>query len=485
MKKSLFKRVFRLTVGLTFVSFIILGITLSIFFGRFWVQEKYALLDSNAASLSAQISLVYNDNEFAGESTERRYAYTRALSHVTAASVSGRVVVVTDEGEVYACSSDENWDCTGRSVSIKTVEDTFFDEYRKTGDLDGLLGETCFISGVPILSGETAVGAVYICSPVAHINQYIVRLICIFCICSSIIIIIICLGVYAMTNSMVRPLRAMSDAAKCMANGDFSRRIKVDREDEIGELAEAFNNMTSSIEGAERSRRGFAANVSHELRTPMTIISGFIDGILDGTIPKEDEEKYLRIISDEVRRLSRLVGTMLNLSKLEEGSFKPNIKSFDLTETVVQVVIAFENRIVEKQLEIRGLDSLTRLQLRADPDLMYQAVFNLVENAIKFTNTNGYIEFGYDYNGRGVGIKFRNSGEGIPAESLPHIFERFYKTDKSRSSDKNGAGLGLNLVKTIVSLHGGTITVRSVEGEYSEFEIYLNCIESVGEEKDE
>lgn len=473
MKKGLFQRVLRYAVVLVLLSFILLGLALSVFSGRFWLQEKYALLENNAASLAQQVTLSQDMN------SAIRPSYLRGMAKITADSVDGIVLMVSPDGTAYYCDHEGKTGETTMSAELLTA--VYDGRYQTVGTLDGLLQERCYIAGKPVVLSDRILGAVFVASSADGMSDYILKIVCIFCICYSVVIILLCFGIYMLTSSMVRPLRAMSQAAKCMADGDFSRRIQTNRQDEIGELAQAFNNMSRTIESAERSRRGFTSNVAHELRTPMTIIGGFVDGMLDGTIPPEQQKQYLQTISDEIRRLSRLVGTMLNLSKLEEGSIAPNLRPLNLTELIIKPVIAFEGQIEEKQLEIQGLDALERVQINADPDLMHQAIFNLVENAIKFTQPGGYIRFSYQFTPGHVSVIIRNSGDGIPNASLPHIFDRFYKTDQSRSTDKSGVGLGLNLVKTIVSLHAGSITVRSVEGEYCEFEIILNHTESNGE----
>lgn len=265
----------------------------------------------------------------------------------------------------------------------------------------------------------------------------------------------------------------MSQAAAALANGDFSRRIPVTSNDELGELATAFNQMTNSLSRLEGVRRSFIANVSHELKTPMTTISGFIDGIIDGTIPPEKQPYYLNIISQETKRLSRVVQSMLSLAQLESGKATLNLHRFDMSSLVCAVVVAREQSINEKNIEIRGLDDLQTTFVRADRDLIYQVVYNLVDNAVKFTNDGGYIEFCVHTVKGGVQVKVKNSGQGISPEALPLVFERFYKEDRSRSQRKNSTGLGLYLAKTIINIHGGSISVNSLEQKYVEFEFTL------------
>lgn len=279
--------------------------------------------------------------------------------------------------------------------------------------------------------------------------------------------------VWLYSYNFVRPLRQMAVAAKNFGEGNFAMRVPVTSSDEIGQLAVAFNNMASSLASVESVRRNFIANVSHELKTPMTTIAGFIDGILDGTIPKEKERQYLGIVSGEVKRLSRLVKTMLDLSRIDSGELHIRPARFDLTATVFNALITFEKPIEDKQIDIRGLADAESIYMDGDPDMIHQVVYNLIENAVKFTNEGGYIELKTEDQPDRTSFTIRNSGAGIPADEISMIFDRFYKTDKSRSKDKTGMGLGLYIVRTIIRLHGGEITVSSVENEYCQFSFWI------------
>ena len=209
-------------------------------------------------------------------------------------------------------------------------------------------------------------------------------------------------------------------------------------------------------------------NISHELKTPMTSIGGFIDGILDGTIPPEKQSHYLGIVSQEIKRLSRMVVSMLNIAKIEAGEMRLNLQAVDLHEIVCRTVLGFENKIEEKHIAINGLDS-DKVFIEADPDMIYQVVYNLIENAVKFTPDGGEISIAYKNDGKYVSTSIKNTGEGISKEEISHLFERFYKTDRSRGMDTKGVGLGLHIVKSLINIHDGTIVVKSVQGEYSEF----------------
>ncbi len=238
--------------------------------------------------------------------------------------------------------------------------------------------------------------------------------------------------------------------------------------------ADVRDSMNETASVSETTRRNFIANVSHELKTPMTTIAGFIDGILDGTIPQNKQKQYLRIVSTEVKRLSRLVASMLSLSRIDNGELRISKQSFNLADVVISTLLTFEQKIEERHIDIQGLDTCMKpVKVEGDPDLIYQVVYNLFENAVKFVDTGGYIKVTLTEFSDRTELEIKNSGHGIEPDELVHIFERFYKTDKSRSQDKNGMGLGLYIVKTIMHLHGGDITASSVVDEYCSFTLWL------------
>jgi signal transduction histidine kinase len=232
--------------------------------------------------------------------------------------------------------------------------------------------------------------------------------------------------------------------------------------------------MATALSVLESSRRSFVANVSHELKTPMTTIGGFIDGMLDGTIPPEKHDEYLSIVSGEVKRLSRLVTSMLNLSKIEAGELEIKPTNFDVVQKIVNCMLTLEQEIEKKNITINGFESLNATNVYADRDMLYQVVYNLVDNAVKFTNENGTITVfaGEDKSGKAF-VSIENTGEGISSEETGRIFERFYKVDKSRSYDVKSAGLGLYLCKTIIEMHGGTIFAESEKDKFTRFTFTL------------
>ncbi|MBQ6569275.1 MAG: HAMP domain-containing protein [Clostridia bacterium] len=495
ISRSILAKYLIVTTAIILISLIVLGSSMTFFVSDRWKEEKQSMLASNAsviANLVSQLSTVSHSAESTDETTEYLWSYNQSLPfyfYYTANNIGADIFMVDSNGALQICS-ENGGDADSREKTCRHSEHVFpasligavmnsTTDYRTTGTMDGIYDEANYIVGVPIVAHDAesdtdvTVAVIFAATPADMVSNFrtdITKLITI-----TLLVVLACAvgALYIMTRRLVNPLRQMAAAARAFGNGDFSVRVPVSSDDETGQLAIAFNNMAASLSASENMSRSFVANVSHELKTPMTTIAGFIDGILDGTIPASQQEKYLSIVSAETRRLSRIVRSMLVLSKMDSGEMVLNPVKFDLTNTIVTSLLSFEQQIEAKNLEIRGMDELDSVYVNGDPDLIHQVVYNLLENAVKFTNEGGYIEIGIDYRDRTHFVKIRNSGQGISQDDIMHIFERFYKSDKSRSQDKTGVGLGLYIVRSIVALHGGQISVSSKEGQYSEFEFSL------------
>ena len=277
-------------------------------------------------------------------------------------------------------------------------------------------------------------------------------------------------AVYFITERLIQPLRNMTSASKKFAMGDFSSRVAVYGEDEVAELGNAFNNMAESLEKLEKMRSSFLASVSHDLRTPMTTISGFIEGITSGAIPPEKHEYYLGIISKEVHRLSRLVSQLLDVSRIESGDRKFNFTDFDVAEMARIILISFEQKINDKKLDVEFDSEEDIMCANADKDAIYQVLYNLCDNAIKFAKETGKLRIKIRRSAnKKLEISVFDEGEFISKEDLNMVFDRFYKIDKSRGLDKTGVGLGLYISKTIIDAHGENIFAVSKEEIGTEF----------------
>ncbi len=471
------------SVIIVFLSFLLLGIILTLTISSYWYREKHTALETRAENISDYISMNLKtmpvDPNGRGDFVWANNNYTQYLNRflsIYADDVDSDIIIIDNSCMVVMSISDNEKLAKGTYVRTESVQRALDqNKYFEKGTLGGIYKEDRYISTKAIHGSNNSdiIGVVIISANTKDIDNFMSMVMQIFFLAAIATLSMSILAIGVFSYNMVKPLRQMSTAAKQFGKGDFSVRVSATGNDEIKELATAFNNMAESLSASETTRKSFVANVSHELKTPMTTIAGFIDGILDGTIPPEKQNHYLHIVSDEIKRLSRLVRSMLNLSRIDSGELKLNYQTFDLLDVLVNVIITFEQEIDRKGIDIKGLDMITPKSVYGDKDLLHQVVYNLVENAVKFTNDGGYIEFNIIESLERFDFMIKNSGMGIGASEIEHVFERFYKTDKSRSKDKKGLGLGLYLVRSIIRLHGGDISAKSNVGEYTEFDFYI------------
>ena len=466
-RSSLFRKYFVTFLSCAVLIIMVLGVVLMLFATQYFRNEKYDLLGRNARLAASVTTVNYASNNF-----EVINSPMITVAYTVLASAIDAEIVLTDKNGKIMVSSNDTAHYLNMNVPPEAVEKSFEGGFSTTTTLGGLFEEPHYVVGVPVDTPDYTFGVIFAASSARSLQQFLSELTKMFLISAAVVLFISSVVIYMVTMRLVRPLRDMLSAIQSFTQGDFSKRVAVVGYDEIGQLAMAFNNMAASLATTEQARRSFVANVSHELKTPMTTISGFVDGILDGTVPEEKKDQYLHVVSNEVKRLSRLVRSMLDTSRIEAGEMRVVPVIFDSSETIRQTVFSFERIVEEKELEVRGLE-VDKIMVRADVDLMHQVVYNLVENAVKFVNENGCLEFSYRSDSQFTYVAIRNSGEGIDRGEGPQLFERFYKSDKSRSLNKNGVGLGLHIVRSIVNYHKGEVVVRSEEGEYTEFEFSI------------
>ena len=355
------------------------------------------------------------------------------------------------------------------------------DRYAGTTDL-GIYEKPRFVVAVPARTSETGivVGPVLAIAEPNAMTEMWGAFMGIFGMTAITVLLIAFVATATTTMQQTKPIRDMAAAARRFAEGNFDARVhNTNREDEIGELIDAFNAMADSLQKTEQQRREFIANISHELKTPMTTIAGYADGILDGVISPEEERQYLSIISAESRRLSRLVRRMLDVSQLQSRDLIKQKVPFDLSESMRRALVSMEKKITSRGLDVEVQIPEDPVIVLGDNDLLTQVVYNLLENAAKFADQGSALFLGLDQQGEKAVVTVRNTGETIPAEELPLLFERFHKSDKSRSEDKDGVGLGLYIVRTILEQHREKITAASTDG----LTTFSFTVQLAGEEK--
>lgn len=463
--RNLFVKNYMAFAMLILVSFTFAGGVFMAQVSRYSVQEKQEQLETtvNYVETIVEKSTVMMDTL----SAQFLETYLDQQS-----SASGCTILLTDSTGAVKISSapkDDGIEAdqiqgTVSSALVNTINQS--GSYFGLGNISGLFSENYFIAGKSC-TDETgqAVALVIAAIPSTSTTGLMNTIMRSYLFIIAITLVLTLIISWFLSDMMTRPLKGLVSAAKKFGHGEFDVRVSENNNcDEIDELAVSFNNMATSLQQQEELSRGFVANVSHELKTPMTSIRGFVDGMLDGTIPQEKHPQYLRIISEEVERLSRLVMRMLDAAKIQAGELIITPAPFDLTEMAARVIISFENQINNKHLEM-DVELKDGLIVNGDSDHIYRVIYNLVDNAVKFVNDGGTLTIRAEKEGTMSLFSIRNTGSEIPPEDLPHVFDRFYKVDRSRSRDRTGAGLGLYIVKSIVNLHGGDISVRSSGGQ--------------------
>lgn len=382
------------------------------------------------------------------------------------------VLLANTDGDIIASRVDGGDVISGTAQIPKTIMDEVNNgvELYRRDTLEGIFEDPHLIYASPVFMRDNYVcGTVFVCSSSAAMDSFIEVLVKTVTISSLWVMLAALIAIYFISERIIFPLKEMRRAAKSFAAGQFDVRVPVSGKDEVAELAQAFNNMAQSLESLDEMRNNFMSSVSHDMRTPMTTISGFIDCILSGAIPPEKHEYYLHVIKDEVQRLSRLVATLLDISRIQAGDRKFVMAPFDVCEMGRQVLISFEQKIEQKKLEVEFDADADNMLVVGDHDAIYQILYNIVDNAVKFARERGILKLSIKQLDKKVQVRVYNEGDGIPYEDQPYIFERFYKSDKSRGKDKSGVGLGMFIAKTIIQAHNEEISLNSEPGKYCEF----------------
>jgi signal transduction histidine kinase len=459
--KGLYWRTLFVTVGMVLLTLTLLGASFFSLSYNYARQQRTGDLEGKARVVASFSAGYLEKNAF---STEEEFQQLTSF----AASVSDVDFLICDTAGQVLLTTDQA--LVGQAVAVPTdlAADTLNDGLSSVrSNLGGLYAAKRFIVGVPVLLADQGkpVGLVFAVAATTALDTMWQTFVGLFFTTAFVVLMVSFIASSVTTMHQTLPIREMVQATRRYAEGDFDIRMKdYGRNDEIGELALSFNNMAESLQQTERQRREFIANISHELKTPMTTIAGYTDGILDGTIPQANERQYLQIIADESRRLSRLVRRMLDVSQLQAMDPLKSGSHFDLCESMRRVIISMEKKINDRHLDVDAEIPDEPILVLGDNDMITQVIYNLLDNAAKFARPGSTLYLGIALLDGKARVTVRNEGETIPAEELPLLFERFHKSDKSRSEDKDGVGLGLYIVKTILEQHKEKISATSENG---------------------
>ena len=463
--KTTFSRIFATAAVILLVALVLIGTSFQLLVKEYLTENAVEDLKQHAAA-TAELAAAYATGE--GIRDREFMVNLGVLSQVTGTDTivcghSGEILICTDAlpacAHVGMAFSDE---FVRRVMTTGTVT--------ATGTIPDIYPDSRNLVATPILDPADGgpIGFLIVSRPVDSTTLVMSRISNIFLMVSMMVILVAVVAMVLFARQQSAPLRHMTRTAAAFGHGDLDARVKIDEgyPQDVEDLARAFNNMAQAIQRSEYQRQEFVANVSHELKTPMTTISGYIDGILDGTIPESRRRHYLQIVSDETKRLSRLVRSMLDISRLQDQGIPEEKKiHFDMEECAGQVLITFEQKINDKGLEVEVEMPEHPMYTNADPDAVTQVIYNLIDNAVKFCPQGGTLGLKIQEGGGKIYTSVSNTGATIPPEELPLVFDRFHKLDKSRSQNRDGWGLGLYIVRTIVCSHGEDISVTSVSGK--------------------
>ena len=455
MFKSIFSRLFWTYAAIRVLVFTSLSVSAAVFVERFAVDSHTDDVIKVADTIEYWTgSLQIEDGDYRAKT-----AYKQILKS-WAEFLKSDIIITNTEGEVIAST-----------CKVMTAPDNFVNYVmggnvlKKRSDFNGAYKQKMMVVGVPIKYQGAIVGTMFFNTGMVNVKKTAVELFYIFLVSSAFSILVAFIMVYMQSKRISKPIGAINKVARNIASGNFDQRVAVTSSDEIGQLASSFNFMADSIETLEDTRSEFISDVSHELRTPMTSISGFAEGMIDGTIPPEKHSEYLKIVCDESKRLAKMVNDMLEMSKMSSSEYKLEITKFDLNELARVCIIGLGNRIDEKNLDVNVDFEKDFMPVLADKDAINRVIINLLDNAVKFSYPNTTIGIKTWVEGGKARMCVGNFGDGISGNDLSNIFNRFYKTDKSRAGDKSGAGLGLSFVKNIITLHKQNVWVESVDAK--------------------
>jgi len=491
MFKTIFSKLVAIFISITIIGFSITGAMLYFFLGSFLTNEKADALGQVGEAINGFLGS-YVENQ---DSPIAAFYFSSILERYST-DISSLILITNDKGQIVNSGPamknirreilDNLKDKSGDLIipdfkqhnkliasqeTVKEIGD-FYGVFKDTGYL-WLTIEKPFKYKVKGFSADIT-GVIYLHTPVPEIQKARISVFRFFMISVSAAVLICIILVYIFSRRITKPLKQINNAARVISGGEFRKRLNIKTRDEIGELAKSFNQMGAALQNLEEMRRGFIANVSHELRTPMTSIRGFVEGILDGTIPAKKQEEYLTIVRDETDRLSRLVDDLLDLAKMEAGELNFSFISLNINELIRRCIIKFENHIVGKSIQIEACFEDEEVYVNADVDAIERVLFNLLHNAIKFTPEKGKITINTLSKKEKVLVSIEDNGAGINGDEIDLIWERFYKSDKSRSRDKTGTGLGLAIVRNIINEHNQEIWVESELGKGTKFTFSLD-----------
>ena len=428
---------------------------------RYVISNESSRLYTSAVSLSStKVIRSYQDEE----SLESAYEMLQTV----AATEQVDIMIIDSQGQLVLDTSTPladtrsdaltGFDPTASKISYYTIDDYF-----------GYYGEEQLNVTVPITINMSTRGYIALHEAYSHIladRENLLALIVKFYLAG---LILFCLPLILLLLIVHRPLNKIINGAREFASGNLEYQIPIHTADEMGYLSNTLNYMADEMRQNDQFQKNFISNVSHDFRSPLTSIKGYVEAILDGTIPHEMQDRYLKIVLFETSRLTKLTQGMLQLNDLDAKAYMLNIQDFDLNQLIKNTAASFEGTCRERHISIELLLASPKEYVSADMEKIQQVMYNLIDNAIKFSDKHSMITIETTCKNELVFVSVKDQGSGIAQKDLSKIWNRFYKQDLSRGKDRTGTGLGLSIVKEIINTHKQNINVISTEGVGTEF----------------
>ena len=469
--RTLFSRMLATYLTVTIGMLLLSGVAVGALLHSYMTREKKDVL----AREIVVVSQVYNNYQtgLVAEST------TRAELELVARHYDGLIQIVGEDGTLHSYSSGTKWaQIAAQGLDAQQMEtmlrlpagidknDVRYSDARTPFAI--LTATRCAMQeGAPQHAVRFSLDMTDTRSALTMIYLEVLLV-------TLIAILLAVFSVYYTTMRMTKPFMEINDIVQKYSKGDYNIRIPISDTEEATQLASSFNTMADQLKDLEATRRSFVANVSHELRSPLTSMKGFLEAMQDGTIGEEDYEKYIGIVLSETRRMAAMVNDLLDLARIESGKTALKLEVFDINELIRRTLLTFEARIYEKSMEIDVKFAQEQYFVVADNTQIGQVLRNIIDNAIKYSPDASRLRIATYAMKREVYVSISDTGQGIPEEDVPHVFDRFYKVEKAHTpSQQTGTGLGLSIVKRIIDQHGQTITVKSARGKGSTFTFTL------------
>lgn len=437
------------------------------------ISERTSSLQSQARLIATQYAKSYFDKDTNNVQLEEQLTSLNSLLNIDIwiADVDGQLIAASPRSQSNGIEEKRELYQKLQEITSKIY---LTESFAMTGNFYGLFEDNTLSVGIPMQYKDRQVGYIFLHSSLSDMSSIKSTIIQVLCLAYLLIMLFSLLILYHFTKKVLNPLDKINSVALDYSNGNFDSSLTVDDKYEIGQLADSLNNMAGELQKMEDYRKNFISNVSHDFRSPLTSIKGYLEAMQDGTIPPERQAHYIDVVLNETRRLTKLTSSLITLNDFNSSSLILKKSIFDLSHTIQLTIDSFEGIANKKKVQLLPDLPSDPVMVYADQDKIYQVLYNLIDNALKFSNENSSIFITVlPASEDKVHISVKDKGKGISEEQQKHIWERFYKADSSRGQDKHGSGLGLAIVKEIIKAHNETITLESKEGKGADFSFSL------------